>query len=286
MTKDTGSADEKSSTELIPVQILPVADVPSSAGDQPLDRNITPDVTVDITGTLGLDANKQPVDDLNNDVPTADGIGYEDGLIQLNLNVDFADGFNNTLGGRETLTNIKLTLDDTTQGEFVDSNGNSLGTSIEFNEADILAGALDNVLFKPSENYPVGGGQNTVKINIEGEITDVAVFDQSTLINPGDNVDVRTFTDDVTFEVTPVVDDIVITGTDPSQPIVVTGDEDTLISLNQSGTGVTISLTDDDGSESFVSLKLTGIPNDFVVESNSSDYIVKKRRQWRVEHSS
>ncbi|EHR6778942.1 retention module-containing protein [Vibrio parahaemolyticus] len=285
VTKDTGSADEKSSTELIPVQILPVADVPSSAGDQPLDRNITPDVTVDITGTLGLDANKQPVDDLNNDVPTADGIGYEDGLIQLNLNVDFADGFNNTLGGRETLTNIKLTLDDTTQGEFVDSNGNSLGTSIEFNEADILAGALDNVLFKPSENYPVGGGQNTVKINIEGEITDVAVFDQSTLINPGDNVDVRTFTDDVTFEVTPVVDDIVITGTDPSQPIVVTGDEDTLISLNQSGTGVTISLTDDDGSESFVSLKLTGIPNDFVVESNSSDYIVKNagNGEWSIQ---
>ncbi|MBM5079873.1 retention module-containing protein, partial [Vibrio parahaemolyticus] len=33
VTKDTGSADEKSSTELIPVQILPVADVPSSAGD-------------------------------------------------------------------------------------------------------------------------------------------------------------------------------------------------------------------------------------------------------------
>ncbi|MFW1554591.1 retention module-containing protein [Vibrio parahaemolyticus] len=285
VTKDTGSADEKSSTELIPVQILPVADVPSSAGDQPLDRNITPDVTVDITGTLGLDANKQPVDDLNNDVPTADGIGYEDGLIQLNLNVDFADGFNNTLGGRETLTNIKLTLDDTTQGEFVDSNGNSLGTSIEFNEADILAGALDNVLFKPSENYPVGGGQNTVKVNIEGEITDVAVFDQSTLINPGDNVDVRTFTDDVTFEVTPVVDDIVITGTDPSQPIVVTGDEDTLISLNQSGTGVTISLTDDDGSESFVSLKLTGIPNDFVVESNSSDYIVKNagNGEWSIQ---
>ncbi|HGS5187865.1 TPA: retention module-containing protein [Vibrio parahaemolyticus] len=285
VTKDTGSADEKSSIELIPVQILPVTDVPSSAGDQPLDRNITPDFTVDITGTLGLDANKQPVDDLNKDVPTADGIGYEDGLIQLNLNVDFADGFNNTLGGRETLTNIKLTLDDTTQGEFVDSNGNSLGTSIEFNEADILAGALDNVLFKPSENYPVGGGQNTVKINIEGEITDVAVFDQSTLINPGDNVDVRTFTDDVAFEVTPVVDDIVITGIDPSQPIIVTGDEDTLISLNQSGTGVTISLTDDDGSESFVSLKLTGIPNDFVVESNSSDYIVKNagNGEWSIQ---
>ncbi|HHX8525080.1 TPA: retention module-containing protein [Vibrio diabolicus] len=285
VTKDTESGDEKENNVRIPVQVLPIVDVPSSAGDQPLDGDVTPNVTVDITGTLGLDANKQPVDDLNNDVPTADGVGYEDGLIQLNLNVDFADRYNNIQGGQETLTNIKLALDDTTLGEFVDANGNSLGTSIEFNEAEILAGALDNVLFKPKENYPVGGGQNTVKINIEGEITDEAVFDQSILNNPGDNIDIRTFTDDVTFEVTPVVDDITITGADPTQPITVVGDEDTLISLNQSGSGVSISLNDNDGSESFVSLKLTGIPDDFVVQSNSSDYVVKNNGggEWSIQ---
>ncbi|HHF3072859.1 TPA: retention module-containing protein [Vibrio diabolicus] len=285
VTKDTESGDEKENNVRIPVQVLPIADVPSSAGDQPLDGDVTPNVTVDITGTLGLDANKQPVDDLNNDVPTADGVGYEDGLIQLNLNVDFADRYNNIQGGQETLTNIKLELDDTTLGEFVDANGNSLGTSIEFNEAEILAGALDNVLFKPKENYPVGGGQNTVKINIEGEITDEAVFDQSILNNPGDNIDIRTFTDDVTFEVTPVVDDITITGADPTKSITVVGDEDTLISLNQSGSGVSISLNDNDGSESFVSLKLTGIPDDFVVQSNSSDYVVKNNGggEWSIQ---
>ncbi|HHX8303614.1 TPA: retention module-containing protein [Vibrio diabolicus] len=285
VTKDTESGDEKENNVRIPVQVLPIADVPSSAGDQPLDGDVTPNVTVDITGTLGLDANKQPVNDLNSDVPTADGVGYEDGLIQLNLNVDFADRYNNIQGGQETLTNIKLELDDTTLGEFVDANGNSLGTSIEFNEAEILAGALDNVLFKPKENYPVGGGQNTVKINIEGEITDEAVFDQSTLNNPGDNIDIRTFTDDVTFEVTPVVDDITITGADPTKPITVVGDEDTLISLNQSGSGVSISLNDNDGSESFVSLKLTGIPDDFVVQSNSSDYVVKNNGggEWSIQ---
>ncbi|EIK0770758.1 retention module-containing protein [Vibrio alginolyticus] len=285
VTKDTESGDEKENNVQFPVQVLPVADVPSSAGDQPLDSDVTPNVRVDIVGTFGLDANKQPVTDLNNDVPTADGVGYEDGLIQLNLSVDFADQFNNTQGGRETLTNIKLELDDTTLGEFVDANGNSLGTSIEFNEAEILAGALDNVLFKPKENYPVGGGQNTVKINIEGEITDEAVFDQSILNNSGDNIDVRTFTDDVTFEVTPVVDDITITGADPTQPITVIGDEDTLISLNQSGSGVSISLNDNDGSESFVSLKLTGLPDDFIVKSNSSDYVVKNNGggEWSIQ---
>ncbi|KOY45912.1 adhesin [Vibrio parahaemolyticus] len=285
VTKDTESGDEKENNVRIPVQVLPIADVPSSAGDQPLDGDVAPNVTVDITGTLGLDANKQPVNDLNNDVPTADGVGYEDGLIQLNLNVDFADRYNNIQGGQETLTNIKLELDDATLGEFVDANGNSLGTSIEFNEAEILAGALDNVLFKPKENYPVGGGQNTVKINIEGEITDEAVFDQSILNNPGDNIDIRTFTDDVTFEVTPVVDDITITGADPTKPITVVGDEDTLISLNQSGSGVSISLNDNDGSESFVSLKLIGIPDDFVVQSNSSDYVVKNNGggEWSIQ---
>ncbi|WP_182018611.1 retention module-containing protein [Vibrio diabolicus] len=285
VTKDTESGDEKENNVRIPVQVLPIADVPSSAGDQPLDGDVTPNATVDITGTLGLDANKQPVDDLNNDVPTADGVGYEDGLIQLNLNVDFADRYNNIQGGQETLTSIKLELDDTTLGEFVDANGNSLGTSIEFNEAEILAGALDNVLFKPKENYPVGGGQNTVKINIEGEITDEAVFDQSILNNPGDNIDIRTFTDDVTFEVTPVVDDITITGADPTKPITVVGDEDTLISLNQSGSGLSISLNDNDGSESFVSLKLIGIPDDFVVQSNSSDYVVKNNGggEWSIQ---
>ncbi|MGZ2279875.1 retention module-containing protein [Vibrio alginolyticus] len=285
VTKDTESGDEKQNNVQFPVQVLPVADVPSSAGDQPLDSDVTPNVRVDIVGTFGLDANKQPVTDLNNDVPTADGVGYEDGLIQLNLSVDFADQFNNTQGGRETLTNIKLELDDTTLGQFVDANGNSLGTSIEFNEAEILAGALDNVLFKPKENYPVGGGQNTVKINIEGEITDEAVFDQSILNNSGDNIDVRTFTDDVTFEVTPVVDDITITGADPTQPITVIGDEDTLISLNQSGSGVSISLNDNDGSESFVSLKLTGLPDDFIVKSNSSDYVVKNNGggEWSIQ---
>ncbi|MEL7457952.1 MAG: cadherin-like domain-containing protein, partial [Pseudomonadota bacterium] len=285
VTTDTLSGDEKSTLESIPVQVLPIADVPSSSGDQPLDTDVTPDITLDITGTLGLDADKQPVNDLSIDVPTNDGVGYEDGLIQLNLNIDFADDRNGILAGRETLTNVKLTLDDTTLGEFVDSSGNSLGTSVEFSAAEIAAGALDEVLFKPKENYPVGGGQNTVQINIEGEITDTALIDQTTLANPGDNVDVRTFTDSVSFEITPVVDDITISGADPTQPIEISGDEDTLISLSQSGTGLTISLNDNDGSEEFVSLKLTGLPTDFLVDSSSSDYTVKNNGggEWSIQ---
>ncbi|MFH0273391.1 retention module-containing protein [Vibrio jasicida] len=285
VTTDTLSGDEKSTLESIPVQVLPIADVPNSSGDQPLDTDVTPDISLDITGTLGLDANKQPVNDLNIDVPTNDGVGYEDGLIQLNFNIDFADDRNGVLVGRETLTNVKLMLDDTTLGEFVDSSGNSLGTSVEFSATEIAAGALDEVLFKPKENYPVGGGQNTVQINIEGEITDTAIIDQTTLANPSDDTDVRTFTDNVSFEITPVVDDITISGADPTQPIEISGDEDTLISLSQSGTGLTISLNDNDGSEEFVSLKLTGLPTDFLVDSNSSDYTVKNNGggEWSIQ---
>ncbi|NMV23316.1 hypothetical protein HKB23_13010, partial [Vibrio parahaemolyticus] len=65
----------------------------------------------------------------------------------------------------------------------------------------------------------------------------------------------------------------------------VIGDEDTLISLNQSGSGVSISLNDNDGSESFVSLKLTGLPDDFIVKSNSSDYVVKNNGggEWSIQ---
>ncbi|BBM66553.1 hypothetical protein VA249_31990 [Vibrio alfacsensis] len=159
VTTDTLSGDEKSFKENIPVQILPVADVPDSSPDQPLDNNVTPNVTLDIKGTLGLDSDKQPVNDLNNDVPTDDGIGYEDGLIQLDLSVDFADVRNSSGAGRETLTSIKLTLADTALGEFVHPDGTTIGTSIEFTAAEIAAGALDNVLFKPKENYPIGAGK-------------------------------------------------------------------------------------------------------------------------------
>ncbi|CAE6927642.1 COG2931 [Vibrio sp. B1REV9] len=285
VTTDTLSGDENLSLESIPVQILPVADVPDSSPDQPLDKNVTPNVTLDIKGTLGLDSDKQPVNDLNNDVPTDDGVGYEDGLIQLDLNVDFADVRNSSGAGRETLTSIKLTLADTALGEFVHPDGTTIGTSIEFTAAEIAAGALDNVLFKPKENYPVGGGQNTVTINVEGEITDTAVINQTTLAPGVDNKDVRTFTDDVTFEITPVVDSITISGADITKPIVVTGDEDSLISLVESGKGVTISLNDNDGSEEFVSLKLTDIPPDFIVQSNSSDYTVKNNGggEWSIQ---
>ncbi len=90
VTTDTQSGDEKTLTAQVPVAISPVADVPSSSGDQPLDNHVTPSITLNVQETLGLDANHQPTD-LANDTPTQDGIAYEDGIVHLNLAIGLAD---------------------------------------------------------------------------------------------------------------------------------------------------------------------------------------------------
>ncbi|WP_237668436.1 T1SS-143 repeat domain-containing protein, partial [Vibrio sp. V38_P2S17PM301] len=281
VTTDQESGDEKYVVEEIPVQVYPLADVPD-AGDQPLDTSLVPDFSVNIKGTLGLDGNKQPTD-LDNDTPTNDGVGYEDGIIQLDFSADFADQSTSlTDGGVEKLTEITLTIPDSAMGEFVDADGNSLGTTLTFSEAEIDAGALDNVLFKPGPNYPTGNGQNTVTIEISGKITDSVTFDDTT----GEtHSDTKEFDSSVSFEVTPVVDDIIISGMDPDQPFEVVGDEDSWISLNDGASGLTVTLTDTDGSEEFVSMKLTGVPTDFVIQSNSPDFVVKNNGngEWSIQ---
>lgn len=48
VTTDTQSGDEKTLTAQVPVAISPVADVPSSSGDQPLDNHVTPSITLNV----------------------------------------------------------------------------------------------------------------------------------------------------------------------------------------------------------------------------------------------
>lgn len=105
MTTDTQSGDEKTLTAQVPVAISPVADVPSSSGDQPLDNHVTPSITLNVQETLGLDANHQPTD-LANDTPTQDGIAYEDGIVHLNLAIGLADSLNGSTQGQEVLTEV------------------------------------------------------------------------------------------------------------------------------------------------------------------------------------
>ncbi|HGE6077455.1 TPA: retention module-containing protein [Vibrio cholerae] len=282
VTTDTQSGDEKTLTAQVPVAISPVADVPSSSGDQPLDNHVTPSITLNVQETLGLDANHQPTD-LANDTPTQDGIAYEDGIVHLNLAIGLADSLNGSTQGQEVLTEVTLTLNDTNSGVFVDANGQSLGTSITLTQAELPA-ALSEIYFKPAPNYPSGNDINTVGITVAGKVTDSTVFDETNASSQGvssSDAD-KTFTSQVSFEVKPVVDDITIGS---GSPISVTGDEDSWIALADQGNAFNVSLNDNDGSEQFVSLVLTGLPTDFLVKSLSSDYVVKNNGggEWSVQ---
>ncbi|EGR4179271.1 retention module-containing protein [Vibrio cholerae] len=282
VTTDTQSGDEKTLTAQVPVAISPVADVPSSSGDQPLDNHVTPSITLNVQETLGLDANHQPTD-LANDTPTQDGIAYEDGIVHLNLAIGLADSLNGSTQGQEVLTEVTLTLNDTNAGVFVDANGQSLGTSITLTQAELPA-ALSEIYFKPAPNYPSGNDINTVGITVAGKVTDSTVFDETNASSQGvssSDAD-KTFTSQVSFEVKPVVDDITIGS---GSPISVTGDEDSWIALADQGNAFNVSLNDNDGSEQFVSLVLAGLPTDFLVKSLSSDYVVKNNGggEWSVQ---
>ncbi|EKF9830021.1 retention module-containing protein [Vibrio cholerae] len=282
VTTDTQSGDEKTLTAQVPVAISPVADVPSSSGDQPLDNHVTPSITMNVQETLGLNANHQPTD-LANDTPTQDGIAYEDGIVHLNLAIGLADSLNGSTQGQEVLTEVTLTLNDTNSGVFVDANGQSLGTSITLTQAELPA-ALSEIYFKPAPNYPSGNDINTVGITVAGKVTDSTVFDETNASSQGvssSDAD-KTFTSQVSFEVKPVVDDITIGS---GSPISVTGDEDSWIALADQGNAFNVSLNDNDGSEQFVSLVLTGLPTDFLVKSLSSDYVVKNNGggEWSVQ---
>ncbi|MDA5313652.1 retention module-containing protein [Vibrio cholerae] len=282
VTTDTQSGDEKTLTAQVPVAISPVVDVPSSSGDQPLDNHVTPSITLNVQETLGLDANHQPTD-LANDTPTQDGIAYEDGIVHLNLAIGLADSLNGSTQGQEVLTEVTLTLNDTNAGVFVDANGQSLGASITLTQAELPA-ALGEIYFKPAPNYPSGNDINTVGITVTGKVTDSTVFDETNASSQGvssSDAD-KTFTSQVSFEVKPVVDDITIGS---GSPISVTGDEDSWIALADQGSAFNVSLNDNDGSEQFVSLVLTGLPTDFLVKSLSSDYVVKNNGggEWSVQ---
>ncbi len=282
VTTDTQSGDEKTLTAQVPVAISPVADVPSSSGDQPLDNHVTPSITLNVQETLGLDANHQPTD-LANDTPTQDGIAYEDGIVHLNLAIGLADSLNGSTQGQEVLTEVTLTLNDTNAGVFVDANGQSLGASITLTQAELPA-ALSEIYFKPAPNYPSGNDINTVGITVAGKVTDSTVFDETNASSQGvssSDAD-KTFTSQVSFEVKPVADEITIGS---GSPISVTGDEDSWIALADQGNAFNVSLNDNDGSEQFVSLVLTGLPTDFLVKSLSSDYVVKNNGggEWSVQ---
>ncbi|PMH30785.1 hypothetical protein BCU71_15260 [Vibrio lentus] len=268
VTKDKQSGDEKTLVTEVVIKVAP-------------DAETDPTIEVNVVGSL--DDAFNPVD--NDGQAGQDPVGYEDTYIQLDFNSTISDQVSGVEGGQEEFTSITLTLDDPSIGAFYDNTGSSLGTSVTFNQAEIAAGALDNVLFRAIENYPTGNDINQVQVNVSGTVTDTATYNDPA--SPvGTATDSDTFSTSVSFEVVPVVDDVSVTGPGSDPDVIeITGNEDQLISL--SGTGpVSIALTDLDGSEQFVSIKFTGVPDGFLMSADAaSTYTVKNNGggEWSVQ---
>ncbi|MEZ9443540.1 retention module-containing protein [Vibrio sp. 10N.286.49.C3] len=268
VTKDTLSGDEKTLVTDVVIKVAP-------------DAETDPTIEVNVVGSL--DDAFNPVD--NDGQAGQDQVGYEDTYIQLDFNSTISDQVSGVEGGQEAFASITLTLDDPSIGAFYDNTGTSLGTSVTFNQAEIAAGALDNVLFRAIENYPTGNDINQVQINVSGTVTDTATYNDSAF-PVGTATDSDTFNTSVRFDVVPVVDDVHVSGPGSDPDVIeITGNEDQLISL--SGTGpVSIALTDLDGSEQFVSIKFTDVPDGFQMRVDAgSAYTVKNNGggEWSVQ---
>ncbi|MDN3684877.1 hypothetical protein QW180_20125 [Vibrio sinaloensis] len=270
ITKDTTSGDENTANGNVIVKVDPIADV---TGNEP-------EITLSVEGSF--DASQNPID--QDGTSGQDKVAYEDSYIQLSFGHQIADQVTGIEGGNEVLSSITLSLDEPTLGAFYQLVDNGDGTSsyqelgdvLTFSQAEIAAGALDDVLFKPELNYPTGNDQNSVKINVSGTVTDTATFNE--LAPTQISSDSKDFNTSVSFDVVPVVDPVQVTGpgSNPNQTIEITGVEDNEISLDSSG-GVSIALTDLDGSEQFVSIKFTDVPEGFLLTADSSSgYTVKK----------
>ncbi|WP_152654276.1 retention module-containing protein [Photobacterium carnosum] len=233
VTTDTESGDYKTQNDTIAVQVAPQVDGPSS-------------VTVTVVETEGLNADKQPIstsDDKQEQV--YDNIAYEDGDIKLDLSVSLKDLDTSETSGKETVQSVTLTLANTSDGVFIDADGNVLGTSITVDQSQ-----LDNIHFRPTLDF-----SGKVDINVSTTVVDTAIYDQTTGATVTDS---KVFDNTVSFDVIAVNDQVKWQGIDT--PIV--GDEDTAIPL----TGISGSLEDIDGSERIVSIKLENVPEGFIIE--------------------
>lgn len=279
VTTDTISGDEKVLPVDVKFAVTPLVDVPVSSGGspQPEDTDVTPTFTIDASSVEAGTGAELSADAL------------EDNLIKLELDIALADERDAPTQGRETLSKVEIELVDSDLGFFADINGDPITTTtpgvlvIESHDPAVIEAALQAIYFVPKHNYPTGNNNNTVEVRVTGTVTDKTIFDQtSTTQTPDEQAD-KTFSAEMSFDITPVVDPVTIP--QASDNIVVVGDEDTDISLQSSGSGLQISLTDTDGSEQFLSAKLTGVPDDFIVNSTSMDFVVKNNGggEWTIQ---
>ncbi|MEZ8823088.1 retention module-containing protein [Vibrio amylolyticus] len=268
ITKDTTSGDTNVAEGNVVVKVDPIADVNGN----------NPGITLEVLGSLDDDMVPMDLDGDENNEP--DTVGYEDSYIQLDFGYQLADTVSGIEGGQESLSSITLTVEGDV-GAFYDSNGDIIGPELTFDQSDIAAGALDNVLFRAKDNYPGADDKNEVTINVSGTVVDKATFNEFDPDTFAEHTD--TFETKVSFEVVPVLDGVNVVGLEDGETAIeVTTLEDTAVSLGALSP-VTISLTDLDGSESFVSMKFVDVPDGFLLTADSG-YAVKNNGDgvWSV----
>ncbi|WP_284205428.1 DUF5801 repeats-in-toxin domain-containing protein [Psychromonas marina] len=239
---DNVSGDVQEVFGTIPVKVNPVVDIPSNSqiGES------TPEIEINVVKTDGLDSDKQPITDGSADVDYTD-VAYEDGVITLDLSVALADNSSTLNQGLETVTSVTLTVD-ATNGFFVESDGSLVS------EITLLEAELNNIQFKPEEDF-----SGSVSVAVKVDITDTVNFDQI----GGSASDSGSYSTNVSFDVVAVNDAVTWTGPDK-----IIGQEDAGgISL----TGVGGSIVDVDDSEQILSIKLTGVPDDFIIEGAANN---------------
>lgn len=252
VTTDKASGDENRVELNIPVAVTPVVDIAPGAGEQgqPLDSDVTPEISLSATSVEKGTGTQLDVNAL------------EDNLIKLDLDIDLADVRNDSHQGQETLTRVEITLSDSSLGYFADVNGDPIQPDssvfvVDSNDPVVIQAALDGLYFVPKENYPTDGSGNSISFTVKGTVVDQTVFDTTGTTQVSNTSSERTFTQNVDIDITPVLDPV--TMPTAADNIVVVGDEDTDISLTSGGSGLSIALNDTDGSEQFLSAKLTGV---------------------------
>ncbi|KTD60914.1 DUF5801 repeats-in-toxin domain-containing protein [Legionella shakespearei] len=223
----SGDVNQSASPVEIPVNITPIADVPT--------------VTLQVVQTEGLDDNLQPGG--NTTIPN---LAYEDGLITLNLNIQSTDN-----DSSENITSVLLRVDPAI-GTLLDSNGDPL--------AIVNVGGLDYV------SVPVSGLTGMVNVNVKfspaedysGPVQIIALTTINDTVVTG--TDTQTFTQNLNFSVIPVNDTVTFSGPDHF-----TDYEDTFGGIGF--TNMRVTTNDIDGSEQLVSLIIHNVPEGFLIGS-------------------
>lgn len=204
--------------------------------------------------------------------PIQANTAYEDSSVALNLNqFDFIDPDSDLARGVESFSDLTITP---TNGNLTTSTAYSgvesqIDGSLKITAADLPDGVsvqdvLEEALFTPSRDF-----SGTVNLAISGSIVDATD-------NAG--TDTEMFNTSISVEIVSVVDGVTSDSLGIKQ---ISGAEDGAIALTE----LDFTLDDIDGSEEFVSFKLTGVPEDFLVESTSDVFVVNSNGggEWSIK---